>query len=156
LGYAQEFPAILDPALFASGGEKWYHRLYTIVFVLVFLMNVYMMWYLFFRHRNDLMIDICDPVNMFGLAASSTFGHFPNSDLILSPKKEPRKHPLSTEWKIRSDLNGRMEIAQVSSINETGGSPNDTVRSTGHTPLLVSGRNKRNGAMNESMEMETV
>jgi hypothetical protein len=94
--------------LFASGGEEWYKHLYIIVFVLVFFMNCYMLWYLFYRHSNDLIVDICDPINLFGLAATSSFSHFPDSRLILSPKKEPRERPLSTEWKIRSDHDGRM------------------------------------------------
>jgi hypothetical protein len=153
-GYEQEFSAILEPALFASGGEEWYKRLYVIVFVLVFQMNCYMLWYLFYRHSNELMVDICDPINLFGLAAASTFSDFPDSNLILSPKKEPRESPLSAEWKIRSDHNGRMEIAQVNPVEETGGSPNDTVRSTGHTPLLVSpGWNRGKHVREESIEM---
>jgi hypothetical protein len=77
-------------------------------------------------------------MNLFGLAATSTFSHFPESKEILSPKKEPRERPLSTQWKVRSDHDGKMEIAPVAPVNEAGGSPNDTVRSSGHTPLLFS------------------
>jgi hypothetical protein len=132
----------------------WYKELYIIVFILVFLMNCHMMWYLFYRHRNELIVDICDPMNLFGLAATSTFSHFPDSKLILSPKKEPRERPLSTEWKIRSDCDGRMEIAPVSHVKESGGSPNNTVRSSGYTPLLLNpdwGRGKH--VREESVEM---
>jgi hypothetical protein len=118
-------------------------------------MNVYMLYYLFLRHRNDMKIDICDPINLFGLAAASTFSHFPESSLILSPEKESER-PLSTEWKIRSDEGGKMEIAQVSPIVDSDGrSPNDTARSTGFTPLLMGSgwdRGKKNGA-EESVEM---
>jgi hypothetical protein len=154
LGIEQKFSVILAPALFASGAEIWYKQLYIIVFILVFLMNCYMMWYIFYRHHDDLVVDICDPMNLFGLAATSKFSHFPDSKLILSPKKEPKESPLSTEWKIRSDLDGKMEIAQVSPAKETGGSPNDTVRSSGYTPLLKSpGWNRGRHVREESVEM---
>lgn len=123
-------------------------------------MNVYMLYYLFLRHRNDMTIDICDPINLFGLAAASTFSHFPESSLILSPKKEISERPLSTEWKIRSDEGGKMEIAQVISVvvdeEIGGGSPNDEGHDTGHTPLLASKGWRGGGGkhdVEESIEM---
>jgi hypothetical protein len=49
---------------------------------------------------------------------------------------------------------GEWEIAQVSPVKETGGSPNDTVRSSGYTPLLVSsGYNRGKHVGEESIEM---
>jgi hypothetical protein len=144
----------LEPALFASGGNVWYQKLYIIIFVLAFLMNCYMLWYLFYRHSNELIVDICDPTNLFGIAAASTFNNFPDSKLILSPKKEPGKRPLSTEWKIRGDHDGRIQIAAISPIVETRGSPSDDVHSSGHTPLLMkSGAKLRKHVRDESIEM---
>ncbi|QDS69120.1 hypothetical protein FKW77_010323 [Venturia effusa] len=152
--YLQSFPAILTPTLYASGGDAWPKRLYLIVLVVVFLMNCYMLYYLFLRHRNDLKIDICDPMNLFGLAIASDFNQFPESKLILSPKKEKSERPLSTEWKILSDPNKKMEIVQVSPVCESGGSPNDAVRASGFTPLLTTKRwSKDKGGTEDDVEM---
>lgn len=104
-GFSQSFPVILTATLYASGGEEWYQRFYVIVLAVVFLMNCYVLYYLFLRHREDLRIDICDPMNLFGLAVASDFNHFPDSKLILSPKKDNSERPLSTEWKISCDPN---------------------------------------------------
>jgi hypothetical protein len=149
------FPALLHPALFASGGVEWYKRLYIIIFIVVFLMNVNMLYYLFIHHYNDMTIDICDPINLFGLAAASRFDHFPDSSLILSPEKEQVERPLSTEWKVKTDVDGRLEIAMVSPVERNIGSLNEAAKSTGHTPLL-SGREgwyRGKNGVEESIEM---
>lgn len=114
-----------------------------------------MLYYLFLRHGNDLKIDICDSMNLFGLAVASDFNQFPDSKLILSPKKEYSERPLSVEWKISCDPNKKMEIVQVSPVSGSGGSPNDVMRSSGFTPLLATKRWSRGkgGQEEETIEM---
>ncbi|KAE9980742.1 hypothetical protein EG328_012087 [Venturia inaequalis] len=136
----QSFPIILTATLYASGGKKWYQHFYVIVLAVVFLMNSYMLYYLFLRHRKDLKMDICDSMNLFGLAVASDFNNFPDSKLILSPKKENSERLRSIEWKISCDPNKKMEIVQVSPACKSGGSPNGTMHSSGFTPLLATKR----------------
>ena len=97
-------------------------------------------------------------MNLFGLAASSSFGKFPESQLILSPRTATgaKTSPLSTEWKILNDDNGAISISEVGSIKFAGGTPNDAVEASGFTPLIVRegrGRGRGRGVGEEEIEM---
>ena len=158
-GTPESFPAQLHPALFVSGGDAIYKKLYISVFLSVLLMNLFMLYYLLIQHfRDGLIVDICDPMNLFGLAASSSFGKFPESQLILSPRTATgaKTSPLSTEWKILNDDNGAISISEVGSIKFAGGTPNDAVEASGFTPLIVRegrGRGRGRGVGEGEIEM---
>ncbi|OCK94764.1 uncharacterized protein K441DRAFT_677298 [Cenococcum geophilum 1.58] len=158
-GTPESFPAQLHPALFVSGGDAIYKKLYISVFLSVLLMNLLMLYYLLIQHfRDGLIVDICDPMNLFGLAASSSFGKFPESQLILSPRAATgaKTSPLSTEWKILNDDNGAISISEVGSIRSAGGTPNDAVEASGFTPLIVRegrGRGRGRGVGEGEIEM---
>ncbi|TID23118.1 Protoheme IX farnesyltransferase [Venturia nashicola] len=71
--------------------------------------------------------------------------------LVMAAQDSPLDMSSSTEWKISCDPNKKMEIVQVSPVSESGGSPNDAMRSSGFTPLLATRRGK--GREEENIEM---
>jgi hypothetical protein len=134
-GYNETFPVELKPFLYTSGGVNIYKQLFIVVFVIVFAMNIFMFWHLFIRwHNQGLIIDICDPMNLFGIALKGSFGNFIDSKEILSPEG-PQMRPLSTEWKILDDK-GKMVVKEVRDGGKSGGSPNDSTGGSGFTPLI--------------------
>jgi len=102
----------LEAVLYVSGGENIYKQSYVIVFFVVFILNLFMFSYLFIRYyKRDLIVDICDPLNLFGLAVSLRFNEVLDGKEILSPEG-PKQRPLSTEWRIVSQ-GGKPEIHDV-------------------------------------------
>jgi hypothetical protein len=114
----EDFPAVLKAVFYISGGVNIYKQCYLIVFALVFALNGFMFCYLFVRYRGrQLIIDICDPLNLFGLAVALQFNGVLNGKEILSPEG-PESRPLSTMWKIVSH-DGRIGVENIDEDTES-------------------------------------
>lgn len=93
-GDHQDFNASIRVQQYASGGSQGYQKLFYVVLVAVFVMNVAILLY-FIWHR-DWYTDFSEPVHLFSLAVNSP----PSQELAGSCGCGPSGEQYKTSWKM--------------------------------------------------------
>jgi preprotein translocase subunit SecG len=101
-GFRERFEACLDPFYYSSGSESRLAKALIAVFALAFLINAFLLYYLWVKHRNrKFVLDISQPLHLFAFALRSPFTPELFSEQLLQ-SDEPEGRPLSAKFRINT------------------------------------------------------